>query len=44
MDCVVNIDGASKAYKKVKQDRIALQCKLLKTKKVPSNLTIKYLY
>jgi len=30
MDCVVNLDGASKAYKKEELDYIALQCKLLK--------------
>jgi hypothetical protein len=29
-DCVVNLDGASKAYKKEEIDYIALQCKLLK--------------
>ena len=38
------IVGAYKAYKKEEIDYIALQCKLLKTKKVSSNLTIKYMY
>lgn len=30
MDCVVNLDGASKAYKKEEIDYIALQRKSLK--------------
>jgi hypothetical protein len=39
MDCVVNLDGASIAYKKEEIDYIALQCMLLKIKEFHSKIS-----